>query len=54
MVPINCIIIKISKFFVTLGKGKFKVKVKIEDTKLLYIIPAKHSYHYLSLIVIGL
>ena len=30
--------------FVTLGKGQFKVKVKIEGEKHLHIIPAKHSY----------
>ena len=40
--------------FVILGKGQFKVKVKIEGEKHIYIIPAKHSYHYLSSIVIGL
>ena len=41
------------KFFVTLGKGQFKVKVKIEN-KNIYIIQAKHSCHYLSSIVIVL
>ena len=34
------------------GEGQFTVKVKIEDEKHIYIIPAKHSYHYLSSIVI--
>ena len=29
--------------FVTLGKDQFKVKVKVEDVKHIYIIPDKHS-----------
>ena len=35
----------------TLGKDQFTVKVKVEDEKHIYIIPDKHSYHDLSLIV---
>ena len=35
--------------FVTLGKIQLKVKIEVE--KHIYIIPAKHSYHYLSSIV---
>ena len=42
------------KYFVTLRKGQFMVKVKIEGEKHIYIIPAKHSYHYLSLIAMVL
>ena len=37
--------------FVTLGKDKFKAKVKVEDEKHIYVIPDTHSYHYLSSIV---
>ena len=40
--------------FVILGKGQFKIKVKIEGAKHIYIITAKHSYQYLSSIIIGL
>ena len=42
MVPINGMIL-------TLGIGQFKVKVKIEDERHIYILPAKHSYHYQKL-----
>ena len=41
-------------FFVTVEKAQFKVKVKIEGENHIYIIPAKHSYHYLTSIVMGL
>ena len=54
VVLINGITLKKSRFFVTLGKGQFKVMVKIKSYKHIYIIPAKHSYHYLSSIVVGL
>ena len=54
VVPVNGIMVKKSKSFVTLGKGQFKVKVKLEGKKHIYILPAKHSYHYLSSIVINL
>ena len=37
----------------TWRKGQFKVKLKIEGEMHIYIIPTKHSYHYLSSIVIG-
>ena len=40
-------------FFVTLGKGQFKVKVKIEGEKNIYIIQTK-TLHYLSSIEIDL
>ena len=40
--------------FCDLRKGQFKVKVKIEGEKHIYIILATHSYHYQSSIVIGL
>ena len=40
--------------FAILGKGQFTVKVKIEGEKHSYIITAKHSYQYLSLIMINL
>ena len=39
------IMLKKSKYFVTLGKDQFKVKVKLEGDKHIYIIPAKQSYH---------
>ena len=42
------------KSFMTLGKGQFEFKVNIEGEKHIYIIPAIHSYHYLSSIVMVL
>ena len=33
---------------VTSGKDQFKIKVKVENEKHIYIIPDKHSYHDLS------
>ena len=35
-----------------MGKAQFKVRVKIEGEKHIYIIPAKHSHNYLSSIVL--
>ena len=37
--PVNQIIYKKSKSFVTLGKGQYKVKIKIKGEKSIYIIP---------------
>ena len=54
VVPINGVMLNIFKSFVIVGKGQFTVKVTIEGEKHIYIIPVKHSYHYLSSIVIGL
>ena len=50
VVLVNVIMLK-HMCFVTLGKAQFKVRVEIEDEKHIYSIPAKHSWHYQSSIV---
>ena len=49
VIPVNGINLKKSKYFGHLGKGHFTVKV----TYHIYTIPAKHSYQYLSSIVMA-
>ena len=41
-------VVPVNGMKLTLEKGQLKIKVKIEDKNHIYIIPAKHSYHYLS------
>ena len=48
VVPVNGILLS----FVILAKGQFKIKVKTENEKHIYIIPAKYSCQYLSSIVV--
>ena len=45
MVPVNGIMLTNFRYFVTLGKGQFKVKFKIKSEKHIYIIPSNHSYN---------
>ena len=45
----NSILLK--KALVTLGIAQFKVKVKTESEKHIYIIPVKYSSQYLNSIV---
>ena len=52
VVPVKDIMLKKAKSFVTLGKGQYKVKIAGE--KHIYMIPPKHSYQYISSIVIGI
>ena len=54
VVPVNGLMLNQSKYFVTLAKCKFTVKVKLESEKHIYTLPAEHSYHYISTMVIGL
>ena len=49
MVPVNGMMLNKCKSFVTLGKGQFKLKVKIEGEKHIYSIPAKHSHHLFTI-----
>ena len=49
MVPVNGMMLNKCKSFVTLGKGQFNLKVKIEGEKHMYSITAKHSHHLFTI-----
>ena len=54
MEPVKGMKLKKIKVFATSEKYQFKIKVRDEGNKHSYIIPAKHSYQYLSSIVMVL